>query len=260
MARASRLVSWRRGFRTAPLWLAAATLGLSGCLATKGDIETLQFDLAHMQARQDSLYRDLLRQDRILLDSLRRSAQSTRDVMADLGHRITQITNDMKALQGLIGQTQQQLIEQRAQFERLQQERLAPAPAATTPSSNNPEELYMIGMTKFNDGSYSTARLAYEELLRAFPEHPRAVDARFYLGETYAAEEDFDRAMLEMERVVEMHPNHARARQALFRAGQFAEQKRDRTKALSYYRLLMSRYPTSDEAKQADVRIKALNR
>src|SRR5688500_7346213 len=100
MAQANRINSWRRGFRTAPLWLAAATLSLSGCVATKGDIQRLQFDVANLQARQDSLYRDLLRQDRILLDSLRRSAQSTRDIMSDLAHRITQVTNDMKALQG----------------------------------------------------------------------------------------------------------------------------------------------------------------
>jgi tol-pal system protein YbgF len=253
---------WRRGFRTAPFWFAAALLcTTTGCVATKKDVRMLQQELALSRARQDSLHRELQRQDRAMLDTLRRSNEFARDMQSRLTGQIREVKDLIEVLQQLMGQTQQRISEAREAVNRLQQQ--APPPAPVTPAGTSgggatADTLYNIGLQKYNDRSFSTARAAFEELLREFPTHVLAVDAQYYLAETYAQEGDAARAYQEFEKVVEMHPSHMRARVALFRAGAVAEEKRDRTKARQYYQRLVRDYPNTDEAQQAQARIRAL--
>jgi tol-pal system protein YbgF len=238
------------------------TIFSSACVATKGDVRKLQMDLAAVRARQDSLHRDLVRQDRILLDTLRRSGELSRDMQSRLTAQIRELKDLMEVLQQLMGQTQQRIAEARSEVERLQrQQPAAPtpmSPAADTSAATSADALYRTGIQKYNEKSAATARLAFEELLREFPNHERAPDAQYHLAETYYLDGDIEQAWTEFERVVEMYPRSPRAPIALFRAGFIAEEKRDRTKARQFYTRLRDRYPTSEEARQAADRLRSL--
>src|SRR5688572_22594346 len=90
---------WRRGFRTAPLWLAVLTMLSTGCVATKGDMRLLQTDLAAMRLRQDSLHRELQRQDRMLLDTLRSSADFARSVSGRMNNDVRELKEMVRVLE-----------------------------------------------------------------------------------------------------------------------------------------------------------------
>ena len=253
---------WRRGFRTAPLCLAAATLLASGCVATKGDVRMLQGDLAALQARQDSLQRvqqrDLQRQDRMVLDSLRSSAEFMRNMSGTINNKLRELTETMKVLEALVGQTQQRIAEARAEQQAAAQQVTQPV---TPPAGNSqsPDDLYREAMSKFNEKSYATARLIFEQILADFPQHVRAADAQYHLGEAYAQDGDYEQAYQELERVAAMFPSHPRARMALYRAGAIAEEQRDRARARKYYQQVTGRYAGTDEAREAAKRLRALN-
>jgi tol-pal system protein YbgF len=260
-----RGILWRRGSRTAPLWLMGLSVLSTACVATKGDVRRLQMDLAAVRARQDSLHRDLMRQDRVLLDTLRRSGEFSRDMQSRLTAQIRELKDLMEVLQQLMGQTQQRIAEARSEVERLQRQQQTTAPPPMTPATDtsaatSPDELYRTGIQKYNEKKKSagTARLAFEELLREFPNHERAPDAQYHLAETYYLEGDIEQAWIEFDRVVEMYPSSPRAPIALFRAGFIAEEKRERTKARQFYTRLRDRYPRSEEARQAAERLRSL--
>ena len=262
MIRSNLIDSWRRGSRTAPLWLAALVILSTGCVATKKDVRLLQTDIAAMRARQDSLHRELQRQDRVLLDTLRNNADFARSMSGRLNNDLRELKQMVQTIEALLGQTQQRIAEARSEVQRLQEAQTAAQqatqPVTSAPTGQSADDLYRVGMTKMEEKSFATARLAFEEILRAYGQHERAADAQLQLAETYALDGDPERAYQEFDRVVEMHPNKPQAPRALFRAGQIAEAERDRTKARSYYNKVVQRYRTSDEASLAQSRLRAL--
>lgn len=252
---------WRRGSRTAPLWLALLTLVSTGCVATKKDVRNLQTQIDLLRAQQERMHTDLLadmrRQDRMLLDTLRNAFDFSRGMSGNLNNQLRELREGIKILEALVGQTQQRLTEAQRQAEAARQQ---PVPQPVTPDrpSGDPETLYQEAQTKLADKSYATARVIFEQIVSDFPEHPRAADAQFYIGETYYQEKDFAAAYSELERVAERYPTSPRAPGALFRAGAIAEEQRDREKARRFYNLVVSRYRNTDEARRAQDRLRAL--
>ena len=105
----------RRGRRLAPI--ACVALMASGC-AMKSDVRDLQMDLAGMRAQQDSLYREIQRQNLLLADSVRGGAELIRNTRAQLSNQIRQLNEVVLSLQQLLGQTQQRITELREQGDR----------------------------------------------------------------------------------------------------------------------------------------------
>lgn len=240
----------------APLALLVSAAAATGC-ATKRDVRDLQAQLATMQARQDSLFRELQRQHRESLDSVAKGLDLLVRVRGDLGHQLLSVEQQLVQLQELAGQSQRRLSDLNAQLDANRQRLTAPvdsvgsAPAAQPGGGASAQDLYDIGRSQLQNGAAVTARRAFEQLLASFPQDSLAAAAQFGIAETYALEKQSDRAIRELERVVEQYPSSARAPAALYRAGILQEERGNAKKSREYFQRVVARYPRSDEAASA---------
>ncbi|MEX0907849.1 MAG: tetratricopeptide repeat protein [Gemmatimonadota bacterium] len=243
---------------TMPL-VAAALLVAGGC-ATKSDIRSLRQDLVAAQQRQESAMLEIQRQNRVVLDSLNSTMSMTVNASGTTANQMRQFERNVAELGQLVGQVMGTLnrIEQRlAELER----RPVAAPAGGTISSGGTaEQYYEMGVLKQSEGSYSAARLAFEQVVTEYPEHERAPDAQFQLGETYYLQELFDEAYASFEAVAERWPVAPRSPAALYRAGAIAEERRELDRARAYFERVRDRYEDSPEAEQARQRLTDLRR
>src|SRR5690606_20791356 len=121
------------------------------------------------------------------------------------------------------------------------------------------EEFYALGVQKLGEGAYATARAAFQQVIREYPNDPRAADAQYQLAESYYAEQEYGEALSALELVPRQWPSSARAAGALYRAGVIAEEMGNRSRAREYYQEAVQRYPDSDEARQAAARLRAIS-
>jgi len=248
-----RLASCGKAIRRAARGLVAglcAAVVLTGC-ATKKDLKLLRDEVVRMQVRQDSLFREMQRQNRMLLDTLRSSFDLQMDAQGQTSHRFQQLEQQ-------VTRTEEVLIQLQTLVAQLMDRLSRPAPAAsgTVPSvpagaSRDASEAYTLGMAKMQEQSWAAARVAFEAILSQFPSDPLGADAQFQLAETYAAEGDTIRALAELEKVEARWPNSSRAPGALLRAGILAEESGDRTAARTYYDRVRQQFPNTDEGRLA---------
>lgn len=245
----------RRGLLLAPI--ACMAMLTSGC-ATKSDIRNLSTELHALRAQQDSLYREIQRQNIILADSVRGGAELVRSTRAQLSNQIRQLNDVVISLQQLLGQTQQRITELR---ERAEAAQTPVTPAGQPPADGggtDAEELYRTGATKLQEKSVTAARLAFEQFLQQFPQHERAPDAQFGLAETYSLEGELGDAVTHFARVAEAYPTSPRAPEALYRAGQISEERKRTSEARTYYQRVVQRYADAPSARLARQRLNAL--
>ena len=221
------MVWLRRGLRIAPLCLMVSALTLSGCVATKKDVRTLQQQLAQMsasnQANQDSIRRATTRELRLLQDSIRSSTELMRTMRG-------QLTNDIRTLQQLLGQLQELFAQNEQRITRLAEtlDRVQTAQAQPQqqqqPSGGGAQQLYGLAQQKLLE-SPQTAENLFRQIALEFPNDPLAQDALFYVGEAIVKQGRYDDAIAAFEEVVARFPTSARAPEALFRAGEIAEDR-----------------------------------
>jgi tol-pal system protein YbgF len=242
--------------RALPVVLAA--LFASGC-ATKSDVRNVRDDLYRMQARQDSAMHEIQRQNRLLLDSVRTTMAMTMDTRGTTANQMRQFEQNVSELGQLVGQIMGTLarIEQRLT---VMEQRPLGAAGTVTPGGGTAEQYYATGVQKLGEGSFTAALMAFEQLVAEYPQHQRAPDAQFQLGETFYLQEQYDDAYAALEAVVERWPDTERAAAALYRAGAIAEERRDFERARAYYQRVREDYPGSDEARQAQQRLSGLPR
>ncbi len=245
-----------------------------GC-ATKHDIRDLQTQLIAAQARQDSLFRILQRQNREVLDSVRSTTDLLVRVRGDLGHQLLDLEQQLVQVQELTGQSQRRLQDLNAQLQQRQQQlqtpvqpdtgaRPLPLPGggpvqAGAPTPTSAADLYALAQAQLQNGATETARIAFQQLLRNFPGDSLAPAAQYGIAESYAAE-DVDRAVREFDRVVELYPSSPRAPAALLRAGGLQQDRGNVARAREYFQRILARYPSAPEAAQARRRLTALRR
>lgn len=123
----------------------------------------------------------------------------------------------------------------------------APVGPSGNPAGPGPDQMYDISLQQYRRGSLTTARLGFREFLRVFPSHERASDALFYIGESFEQAAP-DSATAVYDQLVRAYPNSPRAPSALYKQGLFAEQRGDRAMARTFYSRVIAGYPRSPEA------------
>ena len=242
--------------------LLLALLPLGAC-ATKRDVRELRTEVAALREAQDSSLREMQRANRAMLDSLSRQGLRTR---GDVLNRIGQMEGQLSQVREMTGQGQQELQQLREQLRAREREleearRAAAAGAADTASTPaprvDPEELFNTAMESFRRGSMTTARAGFQEFLRANPQHRRAGEALFYVGETYA-ERDPARAIQVYAQVVRDHATSSKVPAALYRAGTLEAARGNRSEARTLFSRVVQNHPRSPEAELARQELRKL--
>ena len=261
--------------RTPPFVLSLALA--AGC-ALKGDVRKVELQVQALRAEQGRAAAERAAQ----LDSLRQLVAAVQQALTAQQAYLVQMRGDMRTdllavqqqlvqVQELTGQSQQRISELRAHIEERAQQ---PVPSLDTgtragaappvgPSGNpagpGPDRMYDLSLQQLRRGSLATARVGFREFLRVYPNHERAADALFYVGETWASE-NADSAAAVYQQVVKSYPNSPRAPSALYKLGLLAEQRGDKAAARTYYARVIAGYPRSDEANLAHDKLQRLVR
>ena len=134
-----------------------------------------------------------------------------------------------------------------------------PATPSGSTGSPGPDQMYDLTMQQYRRGSFTTARLGFREFLRLYPNDERASDVLYFVGESFAPENP-DSASAVYQDVVKRFPNSPRAPSALYKLGLLAQQRGDKAGARTFFARVLAGYPRSDEANLARDRLQALGR
>jgi tol-pal system protein YbgF len=92
---------------------------------------------------------------------------------------------------------------------------------------------------------------AFTGFLVRYPDHPRADNALFWMGEAYLGSGDDARALEQFEAVLARFPDGNKAPDALLKIAQVQKKRGDRGKAREALERLRKRFPNSDAARRA---------
>ena len=245
----------RRAARSLAAGLCAAVV-VSGC-ATKKDLKQLRDEIVVMQARQDSLFREMQRQNRMLLDTIRTAFVMQADAQGQTSFRFNELANQ-------VSRTEEVLVQLQTLVGQLMDRLNRPVPAASSQpgapagSSGDAADAYAMGMASMQEQSWAAARYAFETILTQFASDPVAPDAQYQLAETFAAEGDTVRAVAELEKVEANWPRAPRAPTALLRAGVLSEESGNKSAARNFYNRVIQQFPGKDEERIARDRLNRL--
>ena len=250
-------------------WLLGLGL-LAGC-ALRGDVRKVQLQVEALRselAQSDSARRaerdSIVRLLAALQAGLAAQQTALTQIRGDVRTDLQAVQQQLGTLQELTGQTQQRISQLPGRL--ATSVPTAPSPgtpdtagggAAPSAGGAGPDQMYELSLQQYRRGSLATARLGFREFLRLYPDHERAPDALYYVGETFAPE-NLDSAAAVYQEVVKSYPNSPRAPSALYKLGLLAEQRGDAAAARTFYARVVAGYPRSDEANLARDKLQRL--
>jgi TolA-binding protein len=243
-------------------------LATGACFATRSDVQILQNDLRVVQAdqaaaraaadsaaaRRDSITSARLDQLITALRTMRDSAAATnvrlqrfqgevREDLYSLGQQLIQI-------QTLTGASEQRLRQFRLDMEQrsreIQAANAADTAARTAAAAPGPEQLYDVGLGQARRSAWTSARAAFDDLLRQYPQSAVASDAQLQVAYTYEGEKNQAAADSVYRLVVANHPKSTAAPTALYKHAQSLIAAKKPAEARVLIERLRREYPGSD--------------
>jgi len=238
---------------------AAAAFMLSGC-ATKGDIRNMQNELRSLALRQDSLLAQLRMEALSTQDTLRTQSDQLFDFRGQVFQQLRSISQSLSTLEAMVGENQRGITGVRDQMANLRRTPVAPRPvfggeeggeAIGGQVGGTADDLYANAMAQFGRGSTSTARMAFQQFLEAYPAHERAPDVHFYLADILQQEGQLEEAMAAFGEVQELFPTAGRVPHALYRIALIQILLGDEDDAEQTLERILNTYPASIAAELA---------
>jgi TolA-binding protein len=242
------------------LALFAALLLLPAC-ATKGDLRDVRNEIRALSARQDSLLVVLQRQSLVTQDSLRGTTNQLFEIRGSVNQQLARIQEDLSILGEQNAQLARALSGIRDQLER--QARMAPGPS--TPSVGQPvraanevADLYNEAIRQYNVGQLTTARLAFEQLVRQHPNDELAPEAQFMLADILEQQGSADAAIDGFSVIAQVYPDAPKVPDALYRVALLHLKEGRRGDARDVLRRVIESYPDSLIAPTAEERLREI--
>jgi tol-pal system protein YbgF len=124
--------------------------------------------------------------------------------------------------------------------------------ASSTPLGESAPELYERGLKKIREGQdFSGGRELMETFLKRYPDDALAVNAAYWVGETYYAEKNYEKAILKFEDIIQKYGEHPKVASAMLKQAMAFESSGDKATARLLLQRVIERFPLSDEAKKA---------
>ncbi|MEJ2525757.1 MAG: tol-pal system protein YbgF [Desulfuromonadales bacterium] len=217
----------------------------------RAHVETLAKNQADFQAELDGLRVDLqsmqgrLGDQERTNDELRQEVTLLRDElslqMADLDQRLGPASSTGQAPLTVAPQAP----------EAMKPAQPKPAPAVT-PAAESAPELYDRALkTIREDQEYAKGRELMELFLKRYPEHNLAVNAAYWIGESYYAEKNYEQAILQFEKTIQEYGEHPKVASAMLKQALAFESTGDKATATLLLQRVIERFPLSDEAAKA---------
>ena len=250
-------------------WLALGlvALSLSAC-ATKGDLRDVQDEIRALAAQQRETMEALTGMRTAVQDTLRGQSDVLFESRGDILRQLMEIEQNIITLQELTGQNQRALATLRDLIEsqgagRVNPQRSDPGRGLETdpgftvdePRTSTAVEVYNMAVTNYNRRNFSTARSAWEQFLRDYPNDELAPDARYFLADIMVQEERYDEAIQAFLDVSRLFPDAEKAPQALYRVGTTYIEMGQLEDARVYLERVIRTWPESEVAANAQARL-----
>ena len=121
-----------------------------------------------------------------------------------------------------------------------------------TPAGESASDLYARALRRIrNDQSLADGRSLMQLFLKRYPEDPLAVNAAYWVGETYYAEKAYDMAILQFEDVIQKYGEHPKVASAMLKQAFAFEALGDKGNSRLLLQRVIDRFPLSEEAARA---------
>ena len=125
-------------------------------------------------------------------------------------------------------------------------------PQTATPGGESAPELYERALKTIREQrDFVAGREMMETFLKRYPKDNLAVNAAYWIGETYYAEKAYEQSILQFEEVIETYGEHPKVASAMLKQALAFEASGDKATAELLLQKLIKRYPLSGEAEKA---------
>ncbi len=272
-----------------PILLVVCLL-LSGCVVTEQDLQ-MQRDLLEMKRRLGDSERALKELQDDASGGVRAHVETLARNQADFQAELDGVRVDLQSMQGRSGdqsrineEMRQDLIllrdelnlqvadhEQRiAQLEtgeavdpavqRTPEPNIPVQPVvsapAVTPIGESAPELYERALkTIREERDFSGGRELMETFLKRYPKDGLAVNAAYWIGETFYAEKAYEKSILTFEEVIETYGEHPKVASAMLKQALAFEANGDKATGDLLLQKVIERFPLSGEAEKAKLKL-----
>jgi tol-pal system protein YbgF len=224
----------------------------------RAHVETLARNQADFQAELDGV--------RVDLQSIQGGAGDQNRFNDELRQELTLLRDEL-SLQ--IADHNQRLAKLEGQAEAIPETVEAKAPpvpapsdpkveASPTPTGESAPELYDRALkTIREDQKFAEGRELMESFLKRYPQDNLAVNAAYWVGETYYAEKSFEQAILKFEDIIQKHGDHPKAASAMLKQALAFDATGDKETGKLLLQRVIETFPLSDEAKKAKEKLQA---
>ena len=251
-------------------WLFPLLIGmLFGCVPPQQQ-QRVELDLAEMKRRLAQNEQALVGLRKELSGGGGNQVTSLARGQADLKADFDSLRADLMSLQGRLDELGASRNDQSGQLTQLRdelafkvkalEERLAKLEAEprtslavpVTPPAAAPETLYQKGLDAIrNDENFSEGRKLLGEFLDKNPQHPLAVNAKYWIGEAWYGEKKYENAILQFQDVIQEFGDHPKVAAALLKQGLAFQALGDKSNARVILQKVVERFPLSSEASRA---------
>ena len=131
--------------------------------------------------------------------------------------------------------------------------------AEPTPVGESASELYERALNKIRvDHKFAAGRELMETFLARYPQDALAVNAAYWVAETYYAQKAYDIAILKFEDVIKQYGEHPKVASAMFKQALAFESTGDKATARLLLQRVIERFPLSGEAVKAKKELRDL--
>jgi tol-pal system protein YbgF len=121
--------------------------------------------------------------------------------------------------------------------------------------AGGPVEMYNAAVTQFNNRSNNTARRAFQQFLREYPDDVLAPDAHYYLADILVQEGRLEEAVQAFLEIPKLFPTAEKVPETWYRVGVTYIALNRLDDARVYLERVVNSYPGTDAAKAAQERL-----
>jgi len=109
-------------------------------------------------------------------------------------------------------------------------------------------------------GAFSKSRELFTQFIQQYPQHKLAVNAMYWIGETYYGDKKYENAILQFQDVIQKYPQHPKIPAALMKQGLAFYALGDVRNARVILQKVVEQYPATPEADKAQKRLASWQR
>jgi tol-pal system protein YbgF len=238
------------------VFLSVLALSLTGCLATRQEIEDLRADILRLQGT-------LGQSQEKVHTSLKANQTTVQGNQADLMSQMSTLSRDLEVLSAHLQESQGRMSTLSTRLDDLDKnfsnrldllsKSVTHGKGPTVPPS--PSGLFTAAYNDFTRQRYKQSLEGFQDYLTHYSDTDKAADARFYVGECYTALQEWRKALEAYETVFSHHGTSSIVPTAYLHKGNVLEKLGEREAALAVYKVILEKYPHRQEVLAAKDRL-----